>query len=238
MARNLANNATARAAADAGVQRAILDLIGSLGKLNGTGKFRADGTVYDWRFGESTVQISIQDERGKIDLNEASEAILAALFEWVGVDRGKAQSLAAAIADFRDADDLRRLNGAEKADYRTAGLVWGPKNAPFEATEELQQVSGMTAEIYERVAAHLTIYTVGVINPALAGERLTGFLQRADFRSLIFANSPGLVFSIRAEAKCSIGAVFVREAVVQLNEETTVPVLILAWRQGVASRHM
>src|SRR4029077_8905250 len=99
----------------------------------------------------STVHISVQDEASKIDLNQAPEALLAVLFESVGIDPDKAQSLADAIADFRDADNLTRPRGAEEAEYRSAGLARGPKNAPFQMTEELQQVLGMTAEIYGRV---------------------------------------------------------------------------------------
>jgi general secretion pathway protein K len=233
IARNMAENAAARAAADAGVQRAILDLVSSPNALTDTRKFRANGTVYAWQFANCSVRLSVQDERGKIDLNQAPEALLAALIESVGIDRGKAQALADAIADFRDADNLPRLSGAEESDYRAAGVAWGPKNAPFQSIEELQQVIGMTPEIYARVSPYLTIYSIGMINPALADARLTGILRRASFNSQILASSPGLVFSVHAEAEGSSGAMFVREAVVQLDPEETVPVRLLAWRQGV-----
>ncbi len=230
VARNMADTAAARAAADAGVQRAILDLVSSP-NASDTRKFRADGTIYVWRFAGCSVRLSDQDERGKIDLNQAPEALLTTLIESVGVDRGKAQSLADAIADYRDPDSLRRLSGAEEADYRAAGLAWGPKNAPFQAIEELQQVIGMSPKLYVRLASFLTLFSIGVINPALADEQLTGILQRASLGSQILASSPGLAFSIRAEARCSRGAAFVREAVVQLDPQETVPVQTLAWRQ-------
>jgi general secretion pathway protein K len=233
IARNMAESAAARAAADAGIQRAILDLVSSPNALTQTRKFRADGTVYSWRFANCLVRLSVQDERGKIDLNQAPEMLLAALIESVGVDRSRAQSLADAIADFRDADNFPRLSGAEEADYRSGGVAWGPKNAPFQSVEELQQVLGMTPEIYARVAPYLTIYSVGVINPALADSRLAGILRRVSFNSLILASSPGLAFSVHAEAEGSTGAIFVREAVVQLDPEETVPVRLLAWRQEV-----
>jgi general secretion pathway protein K len=233
IARNMAENAAARAAADAGIQRAILDLVASPGAPKDTRKLIANGTVYAWRFANIIVHISVWDERGKIDLNQTSEALLAALFGSVGVEPGKSQSLADAIADFRDADNFARLSGAEDTDYRAAGFAWGPKNAPFQAIEELQQVLGMTPELYARVAPYLTIYSIGVFNPDLAGERLARILRQASFNSQILASSPGLAFSIRAEARGSRGAIFVREAVVQLNPEVTVPVQILAWRQGV-----
>jgi general secretion pathway protein K len=69
IARNMADNAAARAAADAGIQRVIFY----------PGKFRADGTVYNWRFANSTVHLSVQDELAKINLNKAPEAALGCL---------------------------------------------------------------------------------------------------------------------------------------------------------------
>jgi general secretion pathway protein K len=227
-ARNTVENAVARAAADAGIQRAILDLV-ALTLPQDPQKFRTDGTVYVWRFAGSTVYISIQDEGGKIDLNQAPEALLAALFRSVGVDPGKAESLAAAIADFRDADDLVRPGGAEASEYQDAGLAWSPKNAPFQSVEELHQVLGITADIYELAAPYLTVYSRSPINPITAGERLTAVLHQAGLQYK--ATTPGLVFSIRAKAQSANGGVFVREAVVQRVPDfyTT---YVLLWRQG------
>ncbi len=151
IARNTADNAAARASADAGIQRAILDLI--------AGRHVSE-TPYDWRFANHFVRISVRDEASKIDVNMAPPALLAALFNSVGVDSYRAQSLADAIADFRDADNFTHPHGAEEAEYKTAGLHWGPKNAPFESLEELQQVLGMTPDTYKLVAPDLTIYTI------------------------------------------------------------------------------
>ena len=123
----------------------------------------------------------------------------------MGVDPAKAQSLADAIADFRDADNLPRLRGAEEAQYRDAGLVWGPKNAPFQTVGELQQILGMTAEIYRRVAPDLSVYSVTGALSATADERLTRIMRRAGFDSQTVAASPSEVFSIRAEAKSANG---------------------------------
>jgi general secretion pathway protein K len=228
IARNMADNAAARAAADAGIQRAILNLLAP----DADKTFRADGTVNDWHFADSDVRISLRNEGDKVNLNQAPEAALAALFNSVGVDPGKAQSLADAIADFRDPDNLTRASGAEEAEYRDAGLAWGPKNAPFEAVDELQQVLGMTAGIYKRVAPYLTIYSFpAAISPTML--RRAEIIRRAGFSSQYSAPYPGITYSICAEAKGSNGAAFGREAVVRLTGEERIPVQILAWRQGV-----
>jgi general secretion pathway protein K len=235
IARNMADKAAARAAADAGIQRAILDLLASLSAQSNTWSFRDNGTAYAplfakayvWPFANTTVQISLQDQVGRVDLNKAPEEVLARLFGAVGVDSGTARSLAAAIADFRDVDNFVRLGGAEENEYRAAGLTWGPKNAPFQAVEELRQVLGMTAEIYERVAPYVTIYSMmGRYNPIMTTDPI---LSRLGFDSQYLATFPGLVYSVRAEAKGPNNAVFVRKAVVQLFQQRN-QFQILAWR--------
>jgi general secretion pathway protein K len=226
IARNMTENAAARAAADAGVQRVILDLETPAQAPTHAVSFQANGTPYVWRFGDCTVYISVRDEASKIDLNKAPEALLAALFASVGIDLGKAQSLADAIADFRDTDNFPHPRGAEEAEYQAAGLSWGPKNAPFQAVEELQQVFGMTAEIYRRVANDLSVYSVTATLPTAADDRLTISLGKAGFSLPPATTSPRLIFSIRAEARSAHGGVFVREAVVEKGP------WILSWRQG------
>ena len=61
--------------------------------------------------------------------------------------------------DWRDADDLKRPNGAEEPEYRAAGLDYKPANAPFQAIEELQLVLGMRPDIYRRLAPSITVFS-------------------------------------------------------------------------------
>ena len=155
LARNLVENAQAEALADAGVHLAILALLDP----DPAKRPRADGTPFQVMFGGAEITVSVQDEGGKIDLNRAPDELLRGLFVSLGVEAAEADALVDAIADFRDADDLLRLNGAEDRDYEDAGLPWGAKDAPFEAVEELRQVIGMTAELYRLVAPALTVYS-------------------------------------------------------------------------------
>ncbi len=141
LARNLLENARARALAEAGVHRAIFDL------LDPKGQWQVDGTVYGFPFGEGKVSVSIQDEGGKINLNRARDELLQGLFVVFDLDEEAAAHLVDAIADFRDPGDRRRLNGAEESDYRAAGLPYRPKNAPFEAVDELHQVIGIKRKL-------------------------------------------------------------------------------------------
>jgi general secretion pathway protein K len=84
--------------------------------------------------------------------------LLRRLFTSAGIRDDAASALVDAIGDWRDADDLKRLNGAEADDYRSAGYPYGPRNAAFESVDELGQVLGMNDALLERVRPALTIF--------------------------------------------------------------------------------
>ncbi len=152
----------ARYAAEAGLSLAVYQLR----RADPQTRWIADGRVYEGSFDEAKLEISIVDEAGKVDINVADEATLFGLMQAVGIEEPRARKLVDAIMDWRDADDLVRANGAEKADYRAAGLSWGPANMGFQTTGQVQQVLGMTWEIYERLAPYITVYT-GQAQPSL-----------------------------------------------------------------------
>lgn len=155
VARNLVDNAQAEALADAGVYRAIFGLIGP----SDAEKLRADGTLYAFRLGDGEVRFAITDEGGKIDLNTASPQLLQRLFIAAGADPGRVAALADAVVDFRDADDLRRLDGAEDPEYAMAGLSHDAKDAPFNTVDELRQVLGMDPALVTNVLPALTVFS-------------------------------------------------------------------------------
>ena len=124
-------------------------------------QWRPDGRPYDWTFGDAAVQVSLTDENGKIDLNQADLALLATLFQQQGgLSQVDARQLAAAVMDWRDPDLLTQPEGgAEDPDYAEAERAYGAKDAPFESVAELEQVLGMTPTLYAKVAPDLTVFS-------------------------------------------------------------------------------
>lgn len=257
LAQNLTSSARAQALADAGVQRAVYEAF----KPNDPQRWRADGTVHEWSFGGGKVNVSLLDISGKIDLNVGSDLLLKGLLKSVGVDEERSNAIVDAIVDWRDADDLKRPNGAEAADYLAAGLKYVPSNAPFESVEELQRVLGMTPAIYARVADALTVDSrQGGINAQVASKKVLLALpgtdepmvdaylvarQEAAARQALppafppansaVAGYSGSVYSVRAEAVMPDGAVFVRDTVVKLNPAGMRKLAYLSWKEGVAT---
>jgi general secretion pathway protein K len=154
-ARHLADGAQARYAAEAGVSRAVYELM----RPNPDTRWVADGRPYKITFEEIEVEVRVSDEGGKVDINAADEQTLAALFGLAGVEREQAARLTDAVLDWRDPDDLVRPNGAEKAEYEAAGLTYHPSNTGFATLGELQQVLGMDYELFRKLRPFVTVYS-------------------------------------------------------------------------------
>lgn len=154
--RTLSDGVVADEAARAGLEYAMTRVV----DLDQTRQWLPDGRDYEWRYGDAQVTVKITDESGKIDLNAADLDLLAGLIQAEGLERTSARRLAAAILDWRDPDSLTQAEGgAEDSDYSSAGLPYGAKDAPFETVAEAQLVLGMTPELFEKLAPHLTVYS-------------------------------------------------------------------------------
>lgn len=163
--RTLSAGGRAAEIARAGLEYALVRVADSDPVLH----WRPDGRPYRWRFDGAELEIRIVDETGKVDLNTADVALLIALLRHAGVEPAQAARLAAAIADWRDTDPLTQPSGgAEDPDYAAAGLAYGAKDAPFETVAEVEQVLGMTPEIYARLESSLTVFTGAPLNPTYA----------------------------------------------------------------------
>ncbi len=257
-ARNTVAIARASAAADGAVFRAILE---ASRPQAAPGAWKRNGQVYEWRLAETALRVSITDESGKIDINTAAEALMLSVLQKLGgLNAEQAARLLDAIADWRDADDLRRPGGAEEPEYRTAGRNYKPANAPFESIEDLQRVLGMTPALYSRLAPFLTVQSrQSGINPLHAAPELllalpgAGAEQVAAYVALrqqalaggtpvppfpaaaAFAAGESSAFRVRAEARTMDDATFVREAVVRLTGNLRQPPAFVIWREGAVA---
>ncbi|MBV0934275.1 type II secretion system minor pseudopilin [Marinobacterium weihaiense] len=161
---NAEQGTQARLAADAGISWALWSL-----QQPGQAGWLADGGARQMQLDDTDVTVRLQDESGKLDLNAAPSELLDALLQpWLADSRQRA-ALVAAIEDWRDSDDLVRLNGAEAEAYEQAGRITGPGNRPFERLSELQGVLGMTPALYQALLPSLTLATRSrTVNPQVA----------------------------------------------------------------------
>ena len=253
-ARNTVSLSQARSVADGAVHRTVFELMRPRVVPE---VWAADGSMHAWDEEGAHVAVSAVDESGKIDLNAASDGLLKGLLQTAGgLDADSAGRLVDVIGDWKDADDLRRPNGAEAPEYQAAGLSYKPANAPFETVAELQRVLGMTPALYARLADSLTVHSrmVGV-NPAYASRTVllaipgatpqvvdTYLAQRRDAIAARLPLPPfplggGIaaavnIWRIHAEVTTADGAAFVREAVVRQGSDRRRLLIVLEWREG------
>ncbi len=101
------------------------------------------------REGDAGYAVRISNESGKVDINTVPEAMLKEILKKGGLSAEAAEALGDAILDWRDADDDRRPQGAEGADYANLPEPVLPRNGPVAAIEELQYVKGMTPGYFD-----------------------------------------------------------------------------------------
>ena len=254
-ARNTLSLAQVRSVADGAVERVLFELTRPRVAADA---WSADGQPHVWNDGDIAITATAVDEAARIDLNSAAEPLLKGLLQNVGgLDPEAAQRLVEAILDWRDADDLRRLNGAEAADYRAAGLKYVPSNAPFESVGELQRVLGVTPVLMAKIADNLTVYSrqpginpatatrdVLLALPAATPEQVDAFVaarrdalaNRLPIPPFLFAQgfatpaSPA--WRIHVETRLPDGVTFARDAVLRRLGDPRRPFAVLAWQEG------
>ncbi|MGQ0658438.1 MAG: general secretion pathway protein GspK [Chromatiales bacterium] len=242
LAGNQVAAAQARALAEAGIYRAVTALDAGRGRL----LWPTPETGVEWTLGDGIVRVRVENESGKLDLNSSSVTYMQRLLEGVGLGRDEASGLIGAILDFRDPDDLRRPNGAEADEYAQAGLPFGPKNAPFVAVQELQQVAGMTTALYDRIEPYLTVYSrpPHILDAQAASSSLVELLGLLRPPSSRMAGGPlgfaattlpaqriAGVYSVLAEARMG-GMTQGMRAVVAVATSTAQPYRVLNWQEG------
>lgn len=159
LTRNQVDTVRFRALAEAAVHYALLNLLAPVPAewREAAQIWAADGLPRRWVFAGETLEIRVFNEASRIDLNHVSGERLEALFRALDLPPDEATALANRILDWRDPDDLRRLDGAEDSDYKAAGRPYGSKDGPFSSVSELQLILGMTPALYQRVEPALTV---------------------------------------------------------------------------------
>jgi type II secretory pathway component PulK len=109
--------------------------------------------------GGKRVEVMLERESGRIDLNTADQKYIVAGLEAAGLSETDARTGALRIQDWIDPDDAPSgPDGAEREAYRRAGTAYGPRNGPLEAVDEVRQVRGLGALSDELLDA-FTVYS-------------------------------------------------------------------------------
>ena len=173
----LRNNAQAMAIAESGIAMAEMMLLNS----DPNKRWRVDGNIYQISSMDAEVRVRLLSETGKIDINQADQIALQGLMTHAPVDEEQQTRLVNAILDWRDQDDLVRIDGAEKKEYQAAGLSYVPRNKPFQSLEELQLVLGMDKSVFLWIEPLVTVYSgQQQVNLQLAAKEVLQTIPKLD----------------------------------------------------------
>lgn len=141
----------------------LLDEFGALLRDPIGGELRLDGSPYA---GLGGVTFAAQDEAGLFPVVWPSPQELDRFLLAQGVDREKVPRLRDALLDYLDADELNRLNGAERRDYERENRP-PPPNRRLLVPGELSRILGwdeLPPEQLAQLSDRITPYYSGAVN--------------------------------------------------------------------------
>lgn len=178
---NYRQEAEAYYAALAGIEQAKAEILAASGPvyLDETGRLILSSSEKDKAIerqgtvGTATFTYTLVDEDRKLNLNNLADIELRNLFGRLGIEETLLNTLVDSILDWRDPDNLHRINGAEDDYYRSLTPPYSCKDAPFDSVDELLQIKGMKRELLYgasanggsgRLADLLTTWGSGALN--------------------------------------------------------------------------
>jgi general secretion pathway protein K len=111
---------------------------------------------------EGRIEVRLEDEGGKINLNRAQDILLGKLFAVMGCSEMQIRTMVDSIQDWRTKGDTARPYGAKSEYYLSLNPPYVAKNGLFETVEELAWVHGFEGSpAINRLGEFLTVQPTG-----------------------------------------------------------------------------
>jgi len=113
---------------------------------------------FGFRLGRANVLVNFISEAARIDLNAAPKAMIAGFFAALGAPGEDADRYADRVIGWRQTPK-RSDQADEAALYRSSGLTYQPRGAPFAHVNELWLVQGLPPALVARALPFVTVYS-------------------------------------------------------------------------------
>lgn len=140
------------------------------------------GYTYERFFNKGKITYYTINESGKIDLNKVPRRLLELFLEHYEVEPDQIETIIDSLLDWRDTDDLHRLNGAEQEEYEKLDDPYIPRNGPIEDPGEFMLVYG-TDILFDKIKPYevFTTYNpTGKINFNNLTPAILDFVMEGD----------------------------------------------------------
>ncbi|HEX3340834.1 MAG TPA: hypothetical protein VHT68_16885 [Pseudolabrys sp.] len=113
---------------------------------------------FGFRLGRANVLVNFTSEAARIDLNAAPKPLIVGLFATLGASGDDADRYANRVIGWRETP--KRTDQADEAAlYRSSGLPYLPRGAPFAHVNELWLVQGLPPALVARAMPFVTVYS-------------------------------------------------------------------------------
>jgi len=140
------------AAADAGLMIAVH----ALGDADPGRRWSIDGEHRQVDFDGMTLDIAVEDERGKVPLDGLNPGQSRAFFEGGGASDDRVDALVDELRSFQSGDDERQSTSADIPGG--AGFLSQVRQGGFRTVSDLMALKHMDAALYERIAPAATVF--------------------------------------------------------------------------------
>jgi general secretion pathway protein K len=113
---------------------------------------------FGFRLGRANVLVNFTSEAARVDLNAAPKPLIVGLFATLGASGDDADRYANRVIGWRETP--KRTDQADEAAlYRSSGLPYLPRGAPFAHVSELWLVQGLPPALVARAMPFVTVYS-------------------------------------------------------------------------------
>jgi len=133
------------------------------------------------------ITVRIYDLSSKLNISRLSQQQMRQLFGHIlGENDKQIPELVDAWLDWIDTDELKHLNGAEKAYYKKQELGYEPRNGPLVTVEELRLIKGLN-EVFKDIELDSVFTLYGgsaAVNPNTATREVLMMIPGIDEKSV------------------------------------------------------
>lgn len=253
IARSRLDVARARSLADAGIALAVAGLLES----DPAAQWRADGAAVSVDYGGAAISVVVQDEGGKVDLNNAPIELIAGLLVEFGASAAEVSAVTSGIVDRRREFATRSSATNGRFLFLTRSYSADVSGQAFADPSELRLIPGMSRRTFDQIQPYVTVFSgTPTINPTTASaavlrsipemdpQVVEGYLasrgQAGGDRPLLPRANRYLgigdlhAASVVARVSTATGASFAREAIVMISPSFPLqPYRIMRWAQAL-----
>ena len=210
--------------------------------------------IKNYAIGDGLLSAQIEDERGKLNLNDlaanpgdelqrkAKILRLKRLFEFLQVS----PDLVDALIDWVDQDENPEPAGAESVYYQSQKPAYRAANGPLPALGDLRLVKGFTPEIVERLSRYVTVYppegaalvnlntadplVIQALDPAITQTMAVEIMQGRPFKTKVDLDRIGSFQEIGARIRADYDVkseYFSARVAITVNESTKAALVVL-----------